>query len=260
MRAFAIRTRSLKDLTGGRVTFILTFCLASAAATAGAQGLDRDTLLTEAPATPQAGSVRIAGIGGSTFQSNEGGSTLSGNVMWAPIEHLAGDVGAYWQNGTGGGPSARLRYQFLSQTGAGIDMAVGVRAKTIGFNPNHGEVELLLAAGRSFGNFDLLLNGVFGVETQGGGKDLELKSFAGYRFGETGLRAGIDGRFQQEVGDSEAPSTATPGARDFDLTLGPAASWLVTPQFMLQALVGVSAPKKTDLWSPIAVLGASFDF
>jgi hypothetical protein len=240
------------------LAFVLLFGLVPS--TVFGQGLDRDTLLTEAPATPTAGTVRFAGFGGSTFQTNDGGSTVNGSVMWTPFEHFAGDVGAYWQNGTGGGPTARLRYQFLSQKDVGIDMAAGVRAKTIGFHPNNGEVEFLLAAGRSFGNFDVLVNGVFGIETGGGGgKDLEVKSFAGYRFGESGLRAGLDGRLQAEVGDDERASVPKVG-RDFDLTVGPAASFLVTPQFQLQALVGLSAPKKTDLWSPIAVLGAAFDF
>jgi hypothetical protein len=249
MRAYLIRNASL----------LLTLGLLSSATAGRAQSLDRDTLLTEAPATPAAGSVRFSGFGASNFQSSESSSSLNGTVMWTPFEHFAGDVGAYWQNGTGGGPTARLRYQFLTQASAGVDMAAGVRVKTIGFRPDHGEVEFLLAAGRSFGSFDLILNGVFGVESQGGGKDLEVKSFAGYRFGETGIRAGVDGRLQSEVGDSEVQNAPRVG-REFELTLGPAASWLLTPQLQLQALVGVSAPRRTDAWAPIAVVGAAFDF
>ena len=42
-----------------------------------------------------------------------------------------------------------------------------MRFKTVGFHPDEGEVEFLLAAGRRFGRFEVVVNGVFGVETFG---------------------------------------------------------------------------------------------
>jgi hypothetical protein len=222
-----------------------------------AQGLDRDTLLTEAPATPAASTVRIAGIGAGSAQTDASGSQISGNVMWAPIENLAVDIGAYWQAGTGGGPTARARYQILSQRGAGIDLAAGLRYKSVGFSPKSGEVEVLLAAGRRFGDFDLVLNGVFGKEVTGDGMDVEAKGFAGYHFGEN-VRAGVDGRVQIEVADEAA--TGPKVGRDYDLTAGPAMSLLITSGVQVQALLGVSQPKGTTRTSPIGVVGASVDF
>jgi hypothetical protein len=193
--------------------------------------------------------------------------------MWVPVENLAGDVGMYWQVGANG-PSARVRYQILSQSITGIDVSAGARFKTVGFNPNQGEVELLLLAGRRFGNIELVLNGVFGFETGGeNGKDAEAKAFAGYRFNEN-LRAGMDGRIQVEVGEEEAAAPpvlggpATPTGRGYDLTVGPAVSWIVARNLggdmfhnlQLQGLVGVAQPKHTDMTAAVGIVSASIDF
>jgi hypothetical protein len=119
---------------------------------------------------------------------------------------------------------------------------------------------MLVAAGRRFGKFELVLNGVFGVETGGaGGKDIEAKGFAGYRFSDE-VRAGLDSRLQAEVSDTENAASKPPGSRDYDLTAGPAVSWLLTKNVQLQALVGVAQPKKTTITSPVGVISASFDF
>lgn len=229
-----------------------------------AQGLDRDTLLTDAPAVPAKGTVRVTGGATGTTQTDDGTDTghnisrVSGNIQWTPVEHLAGDVGVALQIGASG-PSARLRYQILSQERVGIDLAAGARFKTVGFHPDRGEVEFLVAAGRRFGAIELVLNGVFGFETGGAsGKDVEVKGFAGYRFNDA-VRAGLDGRIQTEVSDEENV-VKPPGIRDYDLVAGPAVSWLVTRAIQVQALVGVAQPKKTDITSPVGLVAASFDF
>jgi hypothetical protein len=225
-------------------------------APAAAQTLDHDSLLTDAPATPEASTIRFAGIGSGTTQTDSSGSLISGTVMWAPIDRLALDIGGYYQAGTGGGPSARARFQLLKQGDEGIDLAAGLRFKTVGFDPKSGELEMIVSGGRRFGDFDLVLNGVFGVETGGPGKDLEVKGFAGYHFGER-LRVGLDGRIQVEMGDADADRVA--GGRSYDLTAGPGLSWLVTPSLQLQALGGISAPIRTTVIAPLAMLGVSID-
>jgi hypothetical protein len=237
--------------------------VALAAGVARADGIDRDTLLTDAPAVPNQGTVRITGgVTGTTDSSGvgatQGQAQVSGNIQWSPIQNLAGDVGAYFQVGKQG-PSARVRYQILNQFSHGVDLASGVRFKTVGFHPDQGEVEFLVAAGRRLGKFELVLNGVFGLETgHGGGKDIEAKGFAGYRFTDE-VRAGLDSRFQAEVGDQEG-AIKVPGTRDYDLTAGPAVSWLLIKNVQLQALVGVAQPKKTAITAPIGVISASVDF
>jgi hypothetical protein len=239
-----------------------------AASAAAAQGLDRDTLLTDAPAVPATGTVRLTGgFVGTTDTTGVPGSegpiqgqvNLSGNIQWSPIQNLAGDVGAYFQVGAQG-PSARVRYQFLTQQSAGFDLSGGVRFKTVGFHPDQGEVEFVVAAGRSIDHFELALNGVFGVATGNtGGKDIEAKAFAGYRFNDA-VRAGIDSRLQAEVSDEENAIAKPANARDYDLTVGPAVSWMVMRNLQLQALVGFVQPKKTDITSPLGFMSMSFDF
>jgi hypothetical protein len=253
-----------------RFIFAAMACIALAAR---AEGIDRDSLLSEAPAVPRKGTVRVSGI--STGTSDQGGvngtqgqANISGTIMWTPVENLAGDVGMYWQVGANG-PSARVRYQLLSQFRSGIDLAAGARFKSVGFHPDQGEVEFLLLAGRRFGNVELVLNGVFGFETGGeNGKDAEAKAFAGYRFSED-LRGGLDGRIQVEVGEEEQPGpTAAPKVgRDYDLTVGPAVSWIVARNLgtlfrnlQVQGLVGLAQPKRTDTTAAVGIVSASIDF
>ena len=239
------------------------FALVLAARAASAEGLDRDTLLTDAPAVPDKGTVRLTGgVTGTTdaagVGATQGQANISGSIQWTPLQNLAGDVGAYYQVGRQG-PSARIRYQFLNQSAHGLDLSGGVRFKTVGFHPDQGEVEFLVAAGRRFGQFELALNGVFGVETGAkSGKDIEAKGFAGWRFNDA-VRAGLDSRFQTEAADEEGAKPAG-GGRDYDLTAGPALSWMLTRTLQLQALLGVAQPKKTDITAPVGVISASFDF
>ncbi|HZX64475.1 MAG TPA: hypothetical protein VFE76_03735, partial [Myxococcales bacterium] len=129
--------------------------------------------------------------------------------------------------------------------------------------------EFLVAAGRRFGHFELVANGVFGVETGGeNGKDVEGRAFAGWRFSEL-VRAGLDGRLQAEIEDEETPAPGAPLkiGRDYDLTVGPAISWIVArdlgkaaKNLQFQALIGVAQPKGTDLTAATGVLSASIDF
>src|SRR5205085_1458093 len=101
-----------RDALAMRLLFVLAPLLLAAAA-ANAQGLDRDTLLTDAPAVPAQGTVRLTG--GVTGTSDTGGvgatqgqAQVSGSIQWTPLKNLAGDVGAYYQVGAQG-PSARVR-------------------------------------------------------------------------------------------------------------------------------------------------------
>jgi hypothetical protein len=247
-------------------------CLCAAAA-ARAEGLDRDSLLSEAPAVPDKGTVRVSG-GATGTSADEGvGNTkgqanLTGSIMWTPVQNLAGDAGMYWQIGANG-PSARVRYQILSQSLQGIDLSTGVRFKTVGFHPDNGEVEFLVLAGRRFGQFEAVVNGVFGFETGGAnGKDVEGRAFVGWRFDES-VRAGLDSRMRAEVGEEETPAPTAPPkvGRDYDLAAGPAVSWIVARDIartlrnlQVQALVGVAQPKRTDTTAAVGVLSASVDF
>src|SRR5207237_8417191 len=119
--------------------FLAVFLLLVGAAQAHAEGIDRDSLLSEAPAVPDKGTVRISG--GATGTSDDGGvggtqgqGNVAGSISWTPIQNLSGDVGAYWQVGANG-PTARIRYQFLNQLRHGLDLSAGPRFKAVGFPP-----------------------------------------------------------------------------------------------------------------------------
>lgn len=232
-----------------------------------AAGLDRDTLLTEAPAVPNSGTVRITGgANGQPSGAPDTGSTggVSAAILWSPIDRVAGDVGLYLQ-GPDSGPTVRVRIQILKQRDVGLDLAVGARFKEFGFfkkengdSPN-GEFEYLLALGRTFGRIDAMLNAVIGFEAGGPGSDLEGKAFLGYRFLPE-LRAGADFRLQAEYKD-ETGYKKPDFANDCDLFTGAAVSWLVlNDKLQLQALLGIAKPKGIATISPGGLLAVSFDF
>src|ERR1700737_422053 len=124
----------------------LVAMLLAFASAASAEGLDRDTLLTDAPAVPAVGTVRVTGAGVATQNTDNGAtptgsSSFTGSIGWTPIANLHGDVGAYFQVGAQG-PAARVRYQLLNQFSHGVDMSGGVRFKSVGFPPDKGEGEV----------------------------------------------------------------------------------------------------------------------
>jgi hypothetical protein len=234
-----------------------------AALPARSEGLDRDSLLAEAPAVPDRGTVRLAGTG--YAQKEDAGNTgaITGSLLWSPIDRLAVDVGLYLQGQGAGaqadnGPQARLRFQALRQRDAGVDLSVGVRVKKIGFFkvPNEGEpggeVELLLLAGRRLGPVDVILNVVFGSELGGPGKDMEGKAFVGFRADER-LRFGVDGILQAEFKDEVGYKT--PRAPDMNFLLGPTASvLLLQDRLQLQLLVGAAKPRGAE-WADTTLGG-----
>ncbi len=249
-----------------RVLLCAALAAAALSTPARAAGLDRDTLLTESPAVPNAGTVRLTGAaGGQPSGAADTGSTggISGSILWAPIDRVAGDVGLYLQ-GPDTGPTVRLRFQVLKQADVGLDLSVGARFKEFGFfkkeatTPN-GEFEFLLALGKSIGHWDAMVNAVIGFEAGGPGSDLEGKAFVGYRVLDN-LRVGADFRLQAEYKDEKG--TKSPDfANDCDLFIGPAVSWLVFhDKLQLQALVGAAKPKGVGTISPGGLLAASFDF
>jgi len=74
-----------------RLFFALAVCFALAAR---ADGLDRDNLLTEAPAVPAKGTVRISGVTTGTsadtgVNGTQGQANISGTIMWTPEESPA---------------------------------------------------------------------------------------------------------------------------------------------------------------------------
>jgi hypothetical protein len=218
-------------------------------------GLDRDSLLTEAPATPERGNVRISAAGNTSYVGAVAGG-ISGMAMWTPFTHFAADVSGYWQDGDAG-PAVRVRYQFLSQALHGIDLAAGLRYKSVGFDPRNGELEVLVAGGHRFGRLGTVLNLIGGTELGGPGLDVELKARIDYQLIET-LRVGLDARAQAEVHDEEG--WKAPGfADDIALVGGAMVAWFPIPALQLQLLAGATHPRGSTV-GPTARLQVSFDF
>lgn len=251
----------------GRIALVALVAGALGSYRANASGLDRDSLLTEAPAVPNAGTVRVsAGANGQPTGAADSGSTggISGNVLWAPFSRVALDVGLYAQ-GADSGPTLRLRIQILKKEDVGLDLAIGARFKKFGFfkkegggAPN-GEFEYLLAVGHSFGPIDAMLDAVIGFEAGGPGSDLEGKAFVGYHLMRT-LRVGADARVQGEY-KNENGYKKPDLTNDVDIIAGPAVSWLVlNDKLQLQALAGVAKPKGAANASPGGLLALAFDF
>jgi hypothetical protein len=226
---------------------------------ASAQMMDVDGLLTDAAAVPHAGTVRLFGSGGGQSSSADGGGavgSVAGSLLWVPFQNIGGDLGAYYQTGRSG-PAARVRYQVLDQEWAGVDLALGARYKSEGFSEfGHGEVEGIVALGRSFGRFDLVLNLVYGAEIGDPGMDAEVKSLLGWRFSDN-FRLGAELRIQTEIHDEDgwkAPAMVTT-----DLIGGPSALWRVARPLSLQILTGVSKPAGSTSAGFIALVGLSID-
>src|SRR5438046_3551432 len=72
----------------------LAAVLLAFASSAYAQGLDRDTLLTDAPAVPAVGTVRMAGAGVAAEKSDRSSSSLTGSIGCHAIDQLTSAVGA----------------------------------------------------------------------------------------------------------------------------------------------------------------------
>src|SRR3989442_10544195 len=118
----------------------LAAAVAAFSSAASAEGLDRDTLLTDAPAVPAVGTVRLTGAGVATQNTDNGAtptgsSSFMGSIGWTPIANLHGDRGAYFQV-CGQGPAARIPYHLLNQFSHGLDLATGIRSKTDGVHPD----------------------------------------------------------------------------------------------------------------------------
>jgi len=224
-----------------------------------AQMMDVDGLLTDAAAIPRAGTVRVFGSGGGQSTSADAGGavgSVAGTLLWVPFQSFGGDLGAYYQTGRSG-PAVRLRYQLLGQDWAGIDLSLGARYKSEGFTDyGHGEVESILALGRSFGRLDVVANLVWGVEINDPGMDAELKTLIGWRFGDN-IRLGGEVRIQTEVHDEEG--WKAPAMVSTDLIAGPTAFWRVVRPLTLQVLAGIGKPAGSTSAGFIALAGLSVD-
>jgi hypothetical protein len=172
------------------------------------------------------------------------------------IGPLAARVGVlYAQRPNSLRPSVGLRVQALSQERQGIDMGVGAFYRPEGFTEAQGEVELVLAFGRSFGRFATFANLVYGQDPEGEERDGEVRLGALYAVTPL-LQAGLDGRLRVDLGSEEGKRRAEGGA-DYDLVFGLTASYAFGPIAMIaQAGMSVFGTKAAQLGA-VALLGVA---
>jgi hypothetical protein len=146
------------------------------------------------------------------------------------------------------GPAGYLKAQFLRQSEHGVNMAVAVNVKKIGFQrvsdtlPNGGEIEGQVLLDRHWGNLVFALNAVFGKSFTAPDSDTEAKVSLGYRVLEN-LLLGVDTITRFDTSFDGGPHD---GTRYVEFSGGGMVTWKVW-NVGLSALGGVSAPMHTPL-------------
>jgi len=231
-------------VTGGRFTLrpLLAFALCAASSVGAprvAQGEERET--PETPAAP-ADPVRNAtsagafvpltvlasvdrargfgmGFGGyDTAQKTGRLVSFAEAHVWGP---LALRIGA--QSNADGqriGPSVAGRLAFLSEKKHGLDAAVSLAYNAEGFTELEGEIEVLLAFGKTVGNWQLLSNFVYGQDPEGKERDAELRLAALCHLGSV-YYLGLDGRSRVDLELADEKATGARSEPMYDIEVGP---------------------------------------
>jgi hypothetical protein len=120
-------------------------------------------------------------------------------------------------------PSLGGRVQFLSQANHELDAAAFLAYNAEGFTELEGELEGGLALGRSFGNWQLLLNLVYGQDFEGRERDGEVRTSVLYHLPPR-YHFGIDGRARFDLGEEEEGTVEAHHEPRFDVDVGPVVS------------------------------------
>ena len=150
------------------------------------------------------------------------------------------------------GPTGYVKVQFLRQSVHGVNMAIAVNVKKIGFSrvsdtsPNGGELEGQVLLDRRWGNVVLAFNGVFGKSFTAPDSDAEAKLALGYQ-ALPNLMIGVDSITRVDTSFDGGPHD---GTRYIEFSGGGMVTWKVW-NIGLSALGGVAAPMHT----PVGVTG-----
>ena len=145
--------------------------------------------------------------------------------VWGP---LALRIGA--QSNADGqriGPSVAGRLAFLSERKHGLDAAVSLAYNTEGFTELEGELEVLLALGKSVGDWQLLGNFVYGQDFEGRERDGEVRLAALCHLGSV-YYLGLDGRGRIDL-ELEEDGSRVGGEPKYDVDVGPVFDVLLGP-------------------------------
>jgi hypothetical protein len=194
----------------------------SAAISAGA-GMFLPTTIA-ARVDSQTGYVRALG-GYDSARSSAQFEALADVTIIGPLAARVGVL--YSQRPNSFRPSLGLRVQALSQEKVGIDLGIGAFYRPEGFTEAEGEIELVLAFGRTFGRLGTFANIVYGQDPEGAERDGEVRIGALYAVTDL-LQVGVDGRLRVDLGSEEGDRRAEGGA-EYDVVVGPTASYAFGP-------------------------------
>jgi hypothetical protein len=144
-------------------------------------------------------------------------------------------------------PSFGARYQFLSESGVGIDGSLGAFYRPEGLTEPEGEIETVLSAGRHLGRTYLLGNLVYGQDPEANERDGEVRIAALRPVGSL-LVLGLDGRVRFDLGSKPTKLEAK-----LDAVAGPVVTVLAGP-VTLTVQAGASALRLKDTTSYGAVV------
>ncbi len=129
------------------------------------------------------------------------------------------------------------RLQFLSETKHGVDAAFSLAYNAEGFTEFEGEIEAVLAFGKSIGRWRLLGNAAYGQDGEGAERDAEFRAAAFCHLG-TIYYLGFDGRGRFGLGSDPAKLSAHSEPL-YDADVGPVFQVALGP-LALGAHVGIS--------------------
>jgi hypothetical protein len=152
-------------------------------------------------------------------------------------------------------PSVTGRLQFVSEPKHGVDAALALAYNAEGFTELEGELEVLLAVGKTFGNLRLLGNLAYGQDVEGEERDGELRAAALYHLGSV-YYLGLDARGRIDLG-SETATLGTQQESEYDLDIGPVLNLALGP-VVVGMHGGVSAlqrPGGDTRWGAVVLAG-----
>jgi len=140
-------------------------------------------------------------------------------------------------------PSIAGRVQILSQAKHGLDGGIALAYKAEGFSELEGEIEVIVAAARSFGSWRLVGNLAYGQDPEGRERDGEFRAAALWHLG-TLYYLGLDSRGRVNLG-AEGEELNEHEEPKFDFDIGPVLSVALGP-LALSAHTGISGVQRGE--------------
>jgi hypothetical protein len=128
-------------------------------------------------------------------------------------------------------PHLGLRLRILSQEKSGIDFAAAVFYRLDRFTDDEGIVQGLVAAGRRFGVFNLLMHAAYGQDPEGDDREGEV-ALAGLFALSSRVQLGLENHLRFDL-FSDDPKRRMRRDAEYDLTVGPLAQWALGPVAVL---------------------------